>query len=486
MRTKAVPVILVILLLVLVGGVFLRSPTEHVTSVASPTGVEPVTEAGSVSSEAGPNVSAGASTSAGVSAPVPTAPAPFPRQLRIAGLGWDMMSAGILARDGELPREAASLKKQGLDARFGVLDAEGLEAALARGGADERGVDIAILPLPRFVASYEKLKALDPVVFLVVGWIEGRDVILTKQKDFEPAPTATVKLRAKAGSGGAYAAVFGLEMAGVTPDRVSFVGEADAWDVAALSKRESKDAKAHVLFTTAEASRLIPIVAVAQGSFVAKHEATVTAFAQAWFAGQQGVAEDAAGAARRIAKEQGELEPLGILEGLGELGPASLGENTALMGLSGRGAGTLERVFDRIWRSWRGSNLVGVPPERAPLDSRIVAAVVRGGGDLKPPPTKTDKGTKSPTEKPLLVYRAPKGALNEDLLLETAAFLAEAFPRSPVRVTIHRGADVDAKATAVTTARCIERFGLQPGRMAEGKARAKNGAAATVEVLPIP
>jgi hypothetical protein len=399
------------------------------------------------------------------------------------------MVPGMLAREAELPSKAPNLKKQGIDAQFASVDPEGLEAALARGGEDPRGADIAILPLPEFVASLERLKALDPVVFLVVGWSEGRDVVLAKQAEFNPPASGAIKLGARPGSAAAYMALFGLETLAVGGERVSVVSPVASsgdWDLLATSKREAKESSATLLFGTADASRLIPVVAVAQSGFVVKQEPTVMAFARAWFDGQRALAEDASGAARRVASEHGAIEPLQILEGLGELSPASLGENTALMALSGRGAATLERRFDRTWTAWRSVKLLGAPPERTPLDSRIVAGLVLAGGDLKPPPSKSQRATPGRTGKPLLVYRAPRGALAEDKVSETAAFLADVFPRSPITVTVHRGGEVDSKLTAGLVTRCTDRFGLVKGRVVEGKARARDGAAATIEVMPIP
>jgi len=405
------------------------------------------------------------------------------------GMGWDLLAAGVVANDGAKPGSASVLKNQGLEVHFSSAPAEGVENALARGGADERGADVAILPLPRFVASYDQLRALDPVIFMVVAWSEGREAVFVKGKTLEVPAAGDVKLRADVGSVQAFLGLFALDVSGVALDRVKLVAKpADAWDLAVQTKRASDGAQPSgtLLFGTSEASRLVPVVAIAQASLLAKSERAVVAFGSGWLEGERLVAADAAGAARKVATEQGAPEPLAVLAGLGELGPASLGENAGALGLSGRSANSVEKLFTRTWDLFRGAKLLGVPPERAPVDGRIVAALVRAGGALAPPASSTPRKDRPAQGGALLVHRAPKGKLDEDALLEVVGLLAATFPRAPVEVTVHGPGGVDKKATPALIARAEERYGLVKGRIVAGDARSKDGAAATVELLPVP
>src|SRR5262249_22322297 len=79
---------------------------------------------------------------------------PLGRPLRVAVLGWENVSPGFGADAG-----APSMQGQAVD--VGVVEGmPAIESRLAKGGADPAGADIAIMPLPSFVASYEKLRAL--------------------------------------------------------------------------------------------------------------------------------------------------------------------------------------------------------------------------------------------------------------------------------------------------------------------------------------
>ncbi len=83
-------------------------------------------------------------------------PGKLTRPLRVAALGWDVAAPGLV-------EPAASLQVTAVDATSDI------ESRIGRGGAEADGADIAVVPLASFVASYEKLKALQPEVFLIVG-----------------------------------------------------------------------------------------------------------------------------------------------------------------------------------------------------------------------------------------------------------------------------------------------------------------------------
>ena len=196
---------------------------------------------------------------------------------------------------------------------------------------------------------------------------------------------------------------------------------------------------------------------------------------------------DATAAARKIADTKGAPEPLTILARLGEVKPASLASNAQAAGLSGRGAVTLESLFQHTWQIWRDAKVLEAPPEQAPLTGAVIAELVRAEPALAIPdaPAKGQSGDSSDQDKPLIVHSVA-GKLDEDEAVSAIGFVAGVFRRSPVRVTVHRGLGVDTKNTELMIDRAVERFGLERSRLIEGKARPLRGAAATLEVMPIP
>ncbi|HSO34878.1 MAG TPA: hypothetical protein VLT33_20255, partial [Labilithrix sp.] len=98
-------------------------------------------------------------------------PKPVERPLRVASLGWELVAAGVAltAPDGGPTGPLLELAPEA------TLDA--VEARLARGGNDPVGADIAVLPLPAFVLAYDRLRALDPRAFVVVGFSRGREEV---------------------------------------------------------------------------------------------------------------------------------------------------------------------------------------------------------------------------------------------------------------------------------------------------------------------
>jgi hypothetical protein len=488
-RSNIVFVTLLLMLAGLAAGVALRRGGSQAAPLAAPTpepsaaGSTPPPASGSASARLPPQPSASA------------APAPGPkldRPLRVVGLGWELCAAAVMANDGASPGPKSRFTKYGLTVELSAHHEVGqVENALARGGQDDEGADVAILPLQRFVASYERLKALSPVIFFVVGWSDGGEVLASKQESLEKLPAkGEVKLRATPGEPAAFLGMFAFDLAGVSPDRVVLTQDDDApW--AALSRRESKQkseqTSGHLILSTGEASRLVPFVAVAQAALVEKHAPALVALAQGWLAGQEMLAGGAPEAARKIGEVKGAPEPLAVLSRLGEMRAASLAENAELAGLAGRGAVTLEALFRRSWQIWREAKVLTVAPETAPVDGTITAALVRAGGRLTPPASPArPKVTPRTQGKPLVTYRAAAGKLDEATLIETIGFVAGVFPRCPVRVTIHPQLAPDKKRTAELVQAVRERFDLGDGRLLAGEARGRGAAPATVEVMPIP
>ncbi len=500
MRKK---VILVLLAALLIGwGVMLglqkRTPHDAPAFVAPSLSSS---AAASASSSANPPASGSALTPTGGSSATPPgsgaadagAPAPklMDRPLRVTALGWDLAAPGLLANGGADPADKSDFSAAGLEVHIAPTDAvTALEAALARGGEDKDGADIAILPLPTFVASYERLRALSLDIFFVTGWSRGHDAIVGGKAEW-PAK-GDVKLAGIAGSPATFVALWAFDLQGIAPSQVKLVAYTEpaasapfaAVDRSAQPPRDPmRDA---LLLTTADAPHLVPYVAVAPRGFIEQRSRALTAWAGAWLAGSRKLTQDPPGGARTVSATKGAPEPIALLQTLGQSSPATLADNVRAMGLSGRSAVTLDRLFQRAWALWRGASILATPaPDLAPVSTGVVSSLARaepgqaaGGDDDKP----RDLGA---SPKTLITYRQPDGKLDEATLVATAGLLAGVFERAPLRLAVNAGGTVDKARTKKIIDDATGRFGLAPGRIvAAGKSVALTSA--TIEVLTAP
>ncbi len=498
MRSNIVFVVLVVMLGAFVGTVLVRHRVPAKRALAA------------ASASAAPHASASAVHRASASAAPPVKPAPahtgpeLGRPLRVVALGWDLAAAGVVANDGlAAGSKKSQFGKAGLEIALSVAGtAHEVESALARGGADKTGADVAVLPLPRFVASFEHLKALDPEMFLVTGWSSGREVLESKLSSLAKLPhTGEVELGTVPGSSAAFLGLFTLDMAGVELGRVKLTAPAADADLVAM-ERGADERKKNVpartlLFGTGDATHLVPFVAVAQRSLIEKHASALVVWARVWLAAAKDITSDASGAARRVAREQGAPEPLALLTRLGQDSRETLPGNAEQLGLSGRGAVTLESLFQQTWRIWRGVQLLGTPaPEQAPLDGDIVASLVRSANpdelgdqqaELAPPKVPAVDGgaqRSSAAAPPLVVYRQEGNKPDVDALVPIAGLLAGVFPRSPIQIVLYRGAMPDKKASQDAAQRIAERYGIATDRLAVGKLVHAPRSASAVAVLP--
>lgn len=458
---------LVFLILVALSGLFVtiqvtRKPTAHRSSLAPAPAKKTPPEAKAAAK--GSATKKAAAPVAAKKKPAPAKPLPprMNRPLRVASLGWELIAPGVVANKGAEPTKASAFAKERLEVHltaFTKLDE--LEAALARGGADASGADVAILPLPELCASYERLRALSPQVFLVLGWSRGRDGLLAAREDAlqRPPRAGRVELAAERGSSPAFLALFLLDAAGVPVKRVSLVdpstllGRAPAPTsaarrtpaFAALERplpASAKPGELKFVATTADARRLIPIVAVAPAGLLASHGEALGAWGQVWLDGVTELERDVPAAARQVSALKQAPAAIDLLGRLGGIEAASLAENARLLGLSGRDPVTLEELFRRSWAIWRANGLLtSPPPERAPVQGEAVAAMVRSypttveaplPGPSKPPRADGHASPRSPGA--ALFSHAPAVRKPADALA-TLAFLAAAFDRSPLKVS---------------------------------------------------
>ncbi len=497
----------VFLILAAMSGLFVvlqvtRKPTPHRSSLA-PAPAPPRAVATKGAAAKGGAKKAIASAPKKKAAPEKPPPPRMTRPLRVASLGWELIAPGVVANGGAEPGKTSAFKKERLEvhlAAFPKLDE--LEAALARGGADPNGADVAILPLPELCASYERLRALAPQVFLVLGWSRGRDGLLAAKEELlqRPPRAGRVELAAERGSSPAFLALFLLEAAGVAPKRVSLVDPAALLGraasrpagparrppaFAALERPLPASAKLgdhKFVATTADARRLIPIVAVAPSGLLASHGEALSAWGQVWLGGVAELERDVPAAARQVSALKLAPPAIELLGRLGGIEAASLAENARLFGLSGRDPVSLEELFRRSWSLWRASGLLtSPPPERAPVAGDAVAAMVRTYPTLveaaPPPAARPRAGGAAPTRPGERLLSHAPAVRKPAEALPPLAFLAAVFDRSTLKVSWRESLS-QARALVASAS---ERFDLPRPERLQAAAH-KDGPTVTIEV----
>ncbi len=423
------------------------------------------------------------------------------RPLRAATLGWDLAAPAVLANGGLDPAETGDFAAAGVVTSLRPMDGMAtIEGALARGGADKDGADVAVVPFSDLVASYERLRALSLEVFFVVGWARGREALVSTR---DALPSSADKPEGKAGDkpsvsmvgavgeAATFLGLFALNENGIPPGAVHLVARGGAPDDPPLAAVDrdvpGETARRTILLTTADATRLVPFVAVAQRGLLEKNGKALAAWSRVWLEAEKKLDADPPAAARAVAAAPGAPDLIVLLKRLGEIAPASLGDNARAFGLSGRGALTLDALFQEAWRTWRAAGALVTPaPEAAPIDGTILAALARSNPSLATPVPKARPVPANPDAlKALLTYRQPEGKVDDAALLAATGLLADVFERSALRVVVTRAGAVDAAATKKLVEEVEQRFDLAPGRVLAGKkAPAKAGAA--VEVLAAP
>ncbi|MCA9588280.1 MAG: hypothetical protein KC657_23320 [Myxococcales bacterium] len=485
MRSKAVSIALVVMMVALVGMLVSRNrekhdaPAEEVTAAVSP-GDDGGADA-AAAGDAGPHL---ATTDA-------AAPA---GGMRVVGLGWELLAPAVTASGDPGPDEIAA-----------AYALEGVETRLARGVADPAGADVAIMPLASFIVSYDRLKALDARAFLVVGFSAGREELhAVAPSALVKAPgTEDVTLVAAPASAGSEAAtllgLFALDAIGTPASRLKLIPatapEAKGAPFAATLRGAPDDRKR--VLSTADAPRLVPIVAVAPASALDASAAKYAAWAKRWLEGLARSKADAATVARRLAAKEGARissdsgsppEALALVERLGQIEAASLETNASL---ARDGAEpSLSGLARETWRLARAGGLVaGAAPESPPVSTKVVTMLAPESADAgtsAPPadaaassdasldgPAPLALATLDAASTPILVARLDPAA-ETDAITARVALLAHVFDRATLAVSV-KGND---KATREVLARAAAR-GVPAGRLAVGRLGAP---ATTIEV----
>ncbi len=415
------------------------------------------------------------------------------RPLRVTSLGWEHVAAGVAmtAPDGG-PTIAPSLEL----APETTLEA--VSARLARGGADPEGADVAILPLPAFVVAYERLRALSPRVFLVISYSHGGEEVRTTSALVEPPPgDGEVRLaalgaspddaaRAAGSESATVLGLFALDLLGVRPSRVRLVPlgteAAKTAPFAALTSSSSDERK--LALSTADASRFVPVVAVAPAIALDARPLAYAELARGWLEGLALAAKDASTVARRLAGKEalplargvgGAPEAIALLERLGRVEAASMETQGRMFG---RSPASLEVLAQRTWQLARGGGLTATAaPEPLPIEPRIVKALGASLAGESPAPAGASGAAFGSIAKDatlLVVHRVVEGDVAQ--AASAIELLSEIFPRASFRVRA-KGGQKAARAIAEQAAARVPagRIAVAPGE--------PRGAFAAVDVV---
>lgn len=412
------------------------------------------------------------------------APAPpGEKPIRVAALGWELVAAGV-----DMKSPAVELAPET------ALDA--VEARLARGGNDSQGADVALVPLPAFVASYERLRALEPRIFLVVGFSRGREEVHAnagallkpppgadevKIVALGPSTSADANMKQAGSESATVLGLFALDLLGVAPARLRMVPTgseaAKTAPFSAIVRGASDERK--LAFSSADASRLIPIVAVAPKATIDARGKALEDWSKAWLEGLARAGKDAPAVARRLATKDnvtfaagvgGAPEALHLVERLGQIEAAK--SNVPL-----------DALVSRTWQLARAGGLTtSAAPDPLPIDARATA------GQAKPAPATGDAdagaGAFGPVPAgatPLVLYRAVDTAADANAVAAQIGFLSGVFERAIFRVSA-KGGDKAAKNIAGIAR---DKYEVPVTRLATVAAEPQ-GAFAAVEILAPP
>lgn len=492
MREKIVPMVLFVALAGL--GVFaaVRTKPPHEAPLVR------IQEEGTDASADAPSALADASALAEVAdalaAPMPVAdgspvsPAPqvvklLDRPLRVVTLG------PALAAPGTMAFEVGAAKPFDLEL-CPVESPQRVEARLVRGGADAEGADIAIVALPDLVAATERLRALEPQAFLLVGFSQAAErLVPTAPGARAPAATGDVKVFVPAGERLAsrqWMALFALDEAGAEPSRVKLlVADERPKDASFVSGSFLDKNDGEHLLSTVEAAGLIPYVAVTTKHTLTASEPLVRAFAQAWLAGMTRSHSDAGGAAKRVLSKEGaafssaaELtgELGGVVERLGRVSHVTLADNARLLGATPAAASRrapLEAASGAMVDAFRDAGLLTLAPSWPLVERKVVSSLAK---DLPPEPEKLDCSRSR--RKPIASRKEAGATLDEAALLRHVEVDAIAFEGCALRVSLKGG----EKPTTTFVQSARDKLGLSAQKLLVG-ATASPGPA-LLEIVP--
>jgi hypothetical protein len=368
--------------------------------------------------------------------------------------------------------------------------------------------------LPAFVQAYDRLRALELRAFLVVGFSHGREEVHAGPGALLKPPPAADEVKlvalgpstsadATAKSAGSESAtvlgLFALDLLGVPGARTRMVApgtpEAKGAFLSALVRGAPDDRR--LAFSSADASRLVPIVMVAPKSQLDATDGKLQSLARTWLDGIERSRKDASSVARRLATKEalplaagvgGAPEAIALLDRLGQIEPVDLAQQRGLIGVATKGPVTLASLTQRTWRLARAGGLVSsAAPSPLPIDERIASAIAPPPSEASPSPADAGAGdagafAKLPSQAtPLVAYRAVDASADAASVAAQIAFLAGVFEHAGFRVSAKGG----EKAARAIAAAARDGFNVAPERLSTAAAEPA-GVFATVEIVALP
>ena len=417
---------------------------------------------------------------------------PLERPLRAVGLGWATMAPGIWANQGLSPGADSAFSARGLELRLAVAEsAQGIARALAEGGEDPQGADLAIVPLPTMVVLSELLAPLRPRIFLVTGWSRGDHALLAGEDGSLPgvAQAAELTLAAEHGAPEHLLALLVLDLLGYDANAVQLLlpgsEQASGADLVALEnprrRRQAWGKQRREVFSTRQATGAMPTVAIAPQRFLQEHDDSLEAFALAWMAAAQETDRDPPAAARLLGDLPAAPEALELLGPLAGQAPSSWEENARLAGLAGSEGASLQRLYDSYARLWQKLGEIGARSEQgSPVATELLAATVRAGLAEQPlqhqlPDPHDDLRPPVGEPRPLLFLPSDALGSEEGQRLARLGLLAAVF--APLQLRVSEGQQAENLNALLTAAQ--QRYDLPRERLL----RPVHGPAAGVQLL---
>lgn len=482
MRRVFVSGTLVLLFAALGAGIALTSHPDW-TELAEASEPPEVESENSDSGEPTPGEDGGVAEAADTdSVVVPDAPPLLDRRLRVVSADWSLLAPVVMAN--ETPAlshdEFAGAPLQ--VAVTHVRSQEALESALATGGAEESGADVAIVSLPSLAVAYERLRALEPRIILLAGWSSGAHALISSDTASlvrERRSPESPSVGTREASAELFMAAWLFERAGWDASELNVQALGGSNQMFRAVKVDGRPATGfRTITSTTEATALLPFVAVVPGAFATEHPRALAAFCSGYLGGADALHGDVPTAARSLAALPGTPETVDFVQQLGRIRFANVGENARRFALTGREVISLDWLFDETWRVWRSVGVVNSPTPASPLDPSVVTALV-----LRDPSRVEPAAAPEPRFDTDVVLAQHFDDLDDADLVAALGELVGVFERSALRLNVQRGSsrpDPDA-----VVRRSAERYGFDAARVQTGR-RPPRGQQASIEVLAAP
>jgi ABC-type nitrate/sulfonate/bicarbonate transport system substrate-binding protein len=321
---------------------------------------------------------------AGVMAPIDDV-VKIPTRAIVVGLVPHGSDAPLLWAAGDSERVGLFRAGYAIDVRVARFEREDdLRRALIS-GAENGGVDLAVMPVSSVAMSASLLRNASPRVIMLVGRSRGQEVLVGKGLS-RVQDLSGKRIGVEDRSGPWYLMLWALSRAGLSLRDVQLVPLDSAFSAGAALREGKVDAVAglvgdvepvarelgaQTLATTADAPHLMATVLVARGDFAARYPDAIKRFLRGALDANAQVLKDRTDAARVL----GTLAPqLGDpMQAISLAPPATLKENLAFFGIQDEAPVTWTELFGSA--ASLNQKLFNAPPAPAAEDTADLGAL---------------------------------------------------------------------------------------------------------------